>query len=94
VFYRIAQESLTNVLKHADASRVDVVLETRDGVVMMVVSDDGVGFDTGDSDLATSGFGLMGMQERASLVGATLVVESAPGQGTTVYLRAPRQEAA
>jgi len=85
-YYRIAQEALNNVMKHAHASRVDVVLETRDGRVSLCIADDGVGFDLpGDEDR----FGLVGMKERAELVGATLEVESSPGHGTTVYLRSP-----
>ena len=89
-YYRIAQEALNNVLKHAHASRVDVVLETRDGRVTLVVADDGVGFDAADDATAADGFGLLGMKERAALVGASLDLESSPGQGTTVYLRSPR----
>lgn len=92
-FYRIVQESLTNVLKHSQASRVDVVLETRGGLVTLLVADDGVGFDMTDRETMDAGFGLMGMHERAGVIGATLVVESAPHQGTTVYLRANRQGA-
>ena len=90
-YYRIAQEALNNVMKHAHASRVDVVLETRDGVVTLCIADDGIGFDMpGDQDR----FGLVGMKERAELVGATLDVESSPGHGTTVYLRSPRARTA
>ena len=85
-YYRVAQEALSNVMKHAHASRVDVVLETRDGVVTLCIGDDGIGFEMpGDQDR----FGLVGMKERAELVGATLEVESSPGHGTTVYLRSP-----
>jgi len=88
-FYRVTQEALNNVSKHAHASRVDVVLGASDGHVMLVVEDDGVGFDT-SADLAQgNGFGLAGMRERAALVGAALHVESAPGKGTSVYLRRP-----
>jgi signal transduction histidine kinase len=52
-----------------------------------VVEDDGVGFDTENRELAEHGIGLAGMNERAALIGATLQVESSPGQGTSVYLR-------
>ena len=85
-YYRIAQEALTNVMKHAHASRVDIVLETRDGVVTLCIADDGIGFELPG---AQDRFGLVGMKERAELVGATLEVESSPGHGTTVYLRSP-----
>jgi two-component system CheB/CheR fusion protein len=86
-FYRVAQEALNNVAKHAHATRVDVMLETRGDAVVLVVEDDGVGFDTENRELAEHGIGLAGMNERAALIGATLQVESTPGQGTSVYLR-------
>jgi two-component system CheB/CheR fusion protein len=88
-FYRIAQEALNNVSKHAHASRADVVLATSDGQVVMTVEDDGVGFDPSDPAVAQRGFGLAGMRERAALVNATLHVESTPGKGTSVFLRRP-----
>jgi signal transduction histidine kinase len=83
--YRIAQEALTNVARHSRASRVDVILGRRPDVVSLVIEDDGVGFDP--SATKTRGFGLLGMQERAALVGATLEIESSAGQGTTVLVR-------
>jgi two-component system, chemotaxis family, CheB/CheR fusion protein len=86
-FYRVAQEALTNVVKHAHATRADVVLEGSDEAVVLIVEDDGVGFDMTSADAKTTGIGLVGMRERAALVGATLQVESALGEGTTVYLR-------
>jgi two-component system, chemotaxis family, CheB/CheR fusion protein len=90
-FYRIAQEAMTNVVKHAHASSVSVLLETRaDGIVQMIVEDDGVGFDSADPSAMDKGIGLVGMRERAALIEAELEVESAPGRGTTIYLRAPK----
>jgi PAS domain S-box-containing protein len=85
--YRIAQEALTNVAKHSRAGNVGVILERRADHVLLIVEDDGVGFDTGDAEAAGQGFGLLGMQERASLVGATLQIESAVGKGTTILVR-------
>jgi signal transduction histidine kinase len=82
--YRIAQEALTNVAKHSGATNVELILERAADHVLLVVEDDGAGFDT---DVATHGFGLLGMQERASLVGASLEIESAVGQGTTILVR-------
>jgi len=90
-FYRVVQEALNNVVKHARAGRVDVVLETRDGEVRLIVEDDGVGFDVGAPDLNDRGIGMAGMRERAALIGATLQVESMPTKGTAVYLRLPRR---
>jgi two-component system, chemotaxis family, CheB/CheR fusion protein len=86
-FYRVAQEALNNVVKHAHATRVDVLLETRERTVTLVVEDDGIGFDVTDRELAETGIGLIGMRERAGLVGATLEIESSPGHGTSVFLR-------
>jgi PAS domain S-box-containing protein len=86
--YRIAQEALTNVAKHSRAENVEVILERRSDHVVMIVEDDGVGFDpakTGAS--AAQGFGLLGMQERAALIGASLQIESAAGKGTTILVR-------
>jgi signal transduction histidine kinase len=88
-FYRIAQESLTNVLKHAHAERVDLLLEARDHAVVMVIEDNGVGFDPMDRELLDNGIGLAGMRERAALIGATLDIESAAGHGATIFLRCP-----
>ena len=86
-FYRIAQEALTNIAKHAHASRVDVMLETRDGAVVLVVEDDGVGFDPDETEIRDRGIGLLGMVERAGLIGAALQVESTPGDGTSIFVR-------
>jgi PAS domain S-box-containing protein len=85
--YRVAQEALNNVVKHARANRVDVMLERSSENVSLIIEDHGVGFDP--SETAGAGFGLVGMRERASLVGADLQIESAPGRGTTVFVRVP-----
>jgi PAS domain S-box-containing protein len=84
--YRIAQEALTNVAKHANASNVEVMLERRGSNVLLVVEDDGKGF-TPDREGSGQGFGLLGMRERAALVGAALEIESTPGTGTTIFVR-------
>ncbi len=85
--YRIAQEALTNAARHSRATRVDVILERRDAHVVLIIEDNGVGFDPARTPEDRLGFGLVGMQERAALVGAQLQIESAPGEGTTVLLR-------
>jgi PAS domain S-box-containing protein len=85
--YRIAQEALTNVAKHARAGNVDVILERRGDHVLLIIEDDGVGFDSASADAGASGLGLVGMKERAGLVGAALEIESSPGSGTTVFVR-------
>jgi signal transduction histidine kinase len=85
--YRIAQEALNNVAKHARAQNVDVILERRQDHVLLIVEDDGVGFDPASMASTSHGFGLLGMQERAALVGGTLEIESAAGKGTTILVR-------
>ncbi|HEX8131446.1 MAG TPA: CheR family methyltransferase [Pyrinomonadaceae bacterium] len=88
--YRIAQEALNNVSKPAQAARVDVILERRDSNVVLVVEDDGGGFDPeAKADDASRGMGLAGIRERAALIGGAVEFESAPGEGTTVFVRAP-----
>ena len=85
--YRIAQEALTNVARHSRARNVEVILERRPDCVLLVVEDDGVGFDPGEAGTSKQGFGLQSMQERALLVGATLEIESSVGAGTTILVR-------
>ena len=88
--YRVVQEALTNVLKHAGARRVSVVLQGAPGHVVAVVEDDGRGFDTeqGAGSGARS-LGILGMRERMELVGGELTIDSTPGRGTTVIARVP-----
>jgi signal transduction histidine kinase len=83
--YRVAQEALENVARHAAAQKASVRLEVRERRVSLTVTDDGQGFDV-DAALAEDRFGLRGMRERAELVGGALEVTSAPGAGTTVRL--------
>ncbi|HEX8550194.1 MAG TPA: PAS domain S-box protein [Abditibacteriaceae bacterium] len=92
VLYRVVQEALTNVQRHAEAKNVSVVLERRSQDVIATVEDDGRGFEveedeTGRLRPSAERLGLLGMMERLELVNGTLSVESAPGQGTTVYAR-------
>jgi signal transduction histidine kinase len=85
--YRIAQEALNNVAKHSRARRVELILERRPDCVLLIVEDDGVGFVDANGGNTRRGYGLVGMQERAALVGASLEIESTPGKGTTVLVR-------
>jgi signal transduction histidine kinase len=92
VVYRIVQEALTNTAKHADARNVSVTLEERNGTAVVVVEDDGCGFDPNLLKLSTARarrLGLLGMEERAALIGGRLTVESRPGSGTAVFLEVP-----
>jgi PAS domain S-box-containing protein len=88
ILYRIVQEALTNVVRHAAASRVDVVMQTRDDKVIVIVEDDGVGFEPAEL-LASDHIGLLGMRERAETLGGSLMVESSPGKGTTILAEVP-----
>jgi signal transduction histidine kinase len=90
--YRILQEALTNVRKHSAATVASVVLERRGAELVLVIDDDGRGFEIRTLD-ATSlrGIGLLGMRERALLLGGTVVLTSAPGEGTTVFVRLPAE---
>ncbi|HET7234313.1 MAG TPA: PAS domain S-box protein [Longimicrobium sp.] len=89
--YRVVQEGLTNVLKHAGATRVGLVLERRRGVLSAILEDDGGGFDPGllAHPHKARRLGIRGMRERVALLGGTLQIESAPGNGTTLFVRIP-----
>jgi signal transduction histidine kinase len=92
VLYRIVQEALNNVSKHAHAAKVDILLERRFDQISLIVEDDGVGFDEKRTfGLDDRRMGLIGMRERAALAGGTLAVESNPGHGSTVVARIPVQ---
>jgi signal transduction histidine kinase/ligand-binding sensor domain-containing protein len=86
--YRILQESLNNILKHSEATRVRIVVRRAPGNVDIAIHDNGRGFDLGKSIARTqaSGFGLKGLSERARMLGARYNIQSAPGHGTTVSL--------
>lgn len=86
--YRFVQEALTNVSRHARASRVDVRMQTHDTGLSVEAADDGVGFVPA-SALTGSGLGLIGMTERSRMLGGRLVIDSAPGRGTRIRLDLP-----
>jgi signal transduction histidine kinase len=88
--YRFLQEALTNIGKHARAHSVRVVLEHEDGMILLVVEDDGVGFDVSDRSGRPAGrLGLVGMQERLTLLNGSLKISSRPGHGTRLEARIP-----
>jgi len=91
--YRIVQEALTNVARHAGARNVSVLLEERDGTTVVIVEDDGRGFDVA-AVMGSAGqsrrLGLLGMEERAALIGGKLTIESRPGAGTAVFVEVPK----
>jgi signal transduction histidine kinase len=89
--YRIAQEALTNVFRHAQATRVDVLLEKTNAKLCLNIQDNGVGFNA-KTRLKHGGMGLVGMQERASMLGGQMVINSTPGQGTSLWIEVPCTE--
>jgi PAS domain S-box-containing protein len=89
-FYRIVQEALNNVHKHASARNVEVTIRSRDGLLVLTIDDDGTGFDPEDLATRAHGVGLDGVLERVQIIGGELEIESAPGHGTTIHVRVPR----
>jgi PAS domain S-box-containing protein len=88
--YRVVQEALTNVLKHASAVSVSVILEKRDAQIQLIIEDDGCGFSVDEAverHPRSGGLGLAGMQERVASVGGALKVESSIGGGTSIFVR-------
>lgn len=94
--FRIMQESLLNVAQHARAERVLVTVRLEPDLVEMTVEDDGAGFDPtsarGPDRDSQRGLGILGMEERASLLGGTIEISSTPGEGTTVHVHVPHRE--
>ena len=84
--YRIVQEALTNVVKHAQATAVSIVLARKSGAVTALIEDDGRGFTP---DGSGEGLGLLGMGERLALLGGRLKIESRPGAGTAIVAEVP-----
>jgi two-component system CheB/CheR fusion protein len=90
--YRITQEALNNVFKHSDATHVEVLVERRGDNAVLIVEDNGKGFEVKDNlpnKRDTNGMGLIGMRERAMLAGGDLEIESSPGKGATIFVRIP-----
>jgi signal transduction histidine kinase len=90
--YRVLQEAITNIARHAEATRAAVLLEASEKEVSMIVEDNGRGFAANGAisdDKLPKRLGLLGIRERLSLVAGTLEVESAPGRGCTLYIRVP-----
>jgi signal transduction histidine kinase len=92
VCFRVAQEALSNVARHAQAQAVNLKLWQCEGAVHMLIRDDGIGFDVlkvQDRALDRVSVGLLGMEDRVMLAGGQLAIESAPSRGTTVWVRLP-----
>ena len=86
--FRILQESLTNVARHAGATQVEVSLDRSDDELTLTVRDNGRGFQTADPRKPNS-YGLLGLRERAYLLNGSVNIESAPGAGTTIEVHIP-----
>jgi signal transduction histidine kinase len=87
--FRVAQEALTNVSRHAKAAKVRLTLTYLDDMLLLDVADDGTGFDPAGDSGRSGGYGLVGMRQRLARVGGTLTVESTPGYGTTLNAAVP-----
>ncbi len=89
--FRVTQEALTNVAKHAQATRVEIALKAQGNDILMTITDDGVGFDPQVAPTEQDErWGLSIMRERASVIGALFTIKSLPGEGTKVILRVSR----
>lgn len=93
--YRVLQEAVVNVVRHAAAHRVGIILESTAGTVRMIVEDDGRGLSTDgpDGGIPSRHLGLLGIRERLSLIGGALEIESSPGAGTTLFATVPLRAA-
>jgi two-component system sensor histidine kinase DegS len=87
--YRIVQEALTNAIRHADATRIHVLLERKPAAVMVAVEDNGRGFNAGDRHANSDKLGLLGIEERAAMLGGQACLESTPGNGTQLVVQIP-----
>jgi signal transduction histidine kinase len=87
--YRITQEALTNIIRHAGAGTASIIIERRDEKVLAVIEDDGRGFDATSIDRQAGHLGLYGIRERAELLSGQLVIESEAGQGTSLFVEIP-----
>lgn len=89
MLFRILQEALTNVVRHAGASRVNISLGQDERAILLTVSDNGHGFTPSAMGRSNPALGLLGMRERAAAVGGELTIESRIDQGTFIVLRVP-----
>jgi len=91
-FYRIVQEALNNISKHAGANRVEIFFEHKDSTICASITDNGRGFDLDrvyHPEFPGRGFGIIGMQERVSLLGGKIDIQSSPGRGTRIHIKVP-----
>lgn len=87
--YRMTQEGLTNVARHAHAQHASVLIDQRNNTIRVIIEDDGVGFDAGAQVFGEKHLGVQGIRERAQLLGGKLTIESQPGQGASLFIEIP-----
>jgi signal transduction histidine kinase len=87
--FRIAQEAITNAMRHADATQIDVELRRENGKLELLIRDNGIGFDVKLAQAQIAGLGLIGIKERAALVGGRTKIISTPNKGTTIGVSLP-----
>jgi signal transduction histidine kinase len=87
ILYRMTQEIINNILKHAEASDIKITIATSENLLTLVITDNGIGFDTNNN--AFAGSGLLNLQNRAKLINATLSINSVPGNGTSAHILLP-----
>ena len=90
--FRIAQEALNNVAKHARAKLVKMLVERQEAEIVLAIADDGRGFDPRERLYQSKRWGMTTMQERAAAVGGRIAVDSAPGRGTTIRATVPEEQ--
>jgi signal transduction histidine kinase len=90
--YRITQEALTNVARHASAQQASILIDRRNSAIRVIVEDDGIGFDAASHSMSQKSLGLQGIRERAQLLNGKLTIESSPGQGTSLFIEIPMAE--
>ncbi|RPI82379.1 MAG: ATPase, partial [Chloroflexi bacterium] len=88
ILYRIIQEALANVVKHAHATRLDVYLKQQENELMLILEDNGVGFDH-KTITSEKSFGISGMQERTEMIAGKFSIESSQGNGTAIFVTVP-----
>jgi signal transduction histidine kinase len=88
--YRVVQEELTNVARHARATMVTIELKVERSTIQLFIGDDGIGFDPGALP-ASASVGIIGMQERINLLGGAMQIQSEPGAGTRLFAKIPCQ---
>ena len=92
--YRILQEALNNIAKHAAARQVSVLLGKKSNEIVLIVEDDGRGFRLADTRADAASLGLVGMRERAEMIGGRMHIETAPGEGTSLFVYVPIRQGA